>query len=94
MKILARKIKNLGQEVSEDDLIIMVLHNLPREYKSIVEILENKLGNGDLNILKVKERLINKYSKLKNGKKTSEMMWVSWLMKKDWKIISTDSKNP
>jgi len=69
MEILARKIKNFGHEVSEEDLIIMILHNLPKEYENIVEILENEMENDDLNLLKVKERLSNKYNKIKKLEK-------------------------
>jgi len=69
LEILCRKIKNLGQNVSEEDLILIILQNLPKEYENTVEILENELENEDLDLNKIKERLKNKYNKwMKNEK--------------------------
>jgi gag-polypeptide of LTR copia-type len=57
LEILARKIKSLGQHVTDEDLILIVLQNLPQEYDNTVEILENDLENDNLDLTKVKGKL-------------------------------------
>jgi len=67
---LRRKLEILGNSMSELDLIIHILHNLPPEYENTVEILENELENDALYLEKLKDKLRCKFERLnKDGTK-------------------------
>ena len=68
------KLKGLGQNISEEDMMVHILHNLPREYENTIEILEIELENGELDLNKMRERLRNKFSRMetKSNQETSE----------------------
>ena len=72
LEIICRKIKNLGQVVNEEDLMLMIFQNLPPEYENTVEILEIEFENGETDLQKVKERLNNRFNKLEKNKKIIE----------------------
>jgi hypothetical protein len=43
LEILRRRLEILGHKVSEMDLIIDIIHNLPREYEMTIQFIENEL---------------------------------------------------
>ena len=43
LEALRRKLEILGHKISEMDLIIHIMHNLPQEYETTVEFIENEL---------------------------------------------------
>jgi hypothetical protein len=52
---MQRKLQILGHQVTEMDIIIHILQNLPNEYENTVELLENDLENEVANLDSVKE---------------------------------------
>jgi hypothetical protein len=42
---MKRRLQILGHQMSEMDLIIHILQNLPKEYETTLELLENNLEN-------------------------------------------------
>jgi gag-polypeptide of LTR copia-type len=68
LETMKRKLEILGQGMSEMDLIIHILHNLPPEYENTQELLENELENDNVNLDKVKEKLRSKFERLRRNK--------------------------
>ena len=58
--------------IRDQDFFIHVLNTLPKEYESVVEALERKLGKGTLTMTKVKSELRSKYARVKIGKKANK----------------------
>ena len=52
-------------EISDEDFFIHVINTLPKEYESIVETLERKLGKGKLTLKTLKTELRSKYQRIK-----------------------------
>ena len=65
LELKNRKLEILGQKMSEMDLIIHILYNLPEEYKTTLELLENDLENDVATLDRVKEKLRTKFIRLK-----------------------------
>jgi hypothetical protein len=55
LEIMRRKLEILGHDISEMDLIIHILQNLPEEYKTTIEVLENDLESDIATLERVKE---------------------------------------
>ena len=56
----------MNHEISDDDLLIHVMHNMPKEYDNVVETMEDRNGiDSDdgkaLEITELRERLNRKY---------------------------------
>ena len=47
----------MGHSISDIDLIIHILHNLPEEYETTIELLENDLEDELASLDRVKEKL-------------------------------------
>jgi len=61
---MKRKLEIMGSPMSELDLIVHILHNLPTEYENTVEILENELENDSLDLEKLQDKLRSKFERL------------------------------
>jgi gag-polypeptide of LTR copia-type/Zinc knuckle len=57
------KLKGMGHEVSDKDMMVHIFHNLPKEYENTIEIMEIELENGELDLNKMRERLRNKFTR-------------------------------
>jgi gag-polypeptide of LTR copia-type len=77
LKILRRRLKILGHPISEMDLIIHIMHNLPDEYKTTVKFIENELENNSVTLDKVRERLRTKFERLNKSLERSEKALIS-----------------
>ena len=42
------KLKGMGHEVSDEDMMVHILHNLPKEYENTIEIMEIELKKGEM----------------------------------------------
>ena len=56
------KLKGMGQNVSNEDMMVHI-HNLPKEYKNTIKIMEIELENGELDLNKMREQLRNKFTR-------------------------------
>ena len=69
---MKRRLQILGHQMSEMDLIIHILQNLPKEYETTLELLENDLENDVATLDRVKEKLRTKFERLQRGKSMSD----------------------
>jgi hypothetical protein len=69
LEVLRRRMRACGHILTDDDVIIHIISNMPRDYDAICDQLENELGDEDLKkkitIQEIKNRLRNKFNKLK-----------------------------
>jgi gag-polypeptide of LTR copia-type/Zinc knuckle len=77
LEILRQRLAVLGHPVSEMDLIIHIVHNLPEEYENTVEFIQNELEDSEISLDKVKERLRMKFERLKTSSLKVEKALVS-----------------
>ena len=77
LEILRQRLAILGQAVSEMDLIIHIINNLPEEYENTVEFIQNELEGNAVSLEKVKERLRMKYERLCSLNIKSEKAFIS-----------------
>ena len=67
LEVIRQKLKNMNYIISDEDLIIHIINNLPRDYEAMTDQLEIELDNeeNEIGIADVKARLQNKYNNLK-----------------------------
>jgi hypothetical protein len=65
LEVLQRKLKNMGHIISEQDMMIHVINNLPKEYDAITDQLEVELDDEKIDMQVIQNRLRSKYNKLK-----------------------------
>ena len=71
LELKRRRLKTLGTTMEDDDMILHILNNLPKEYETVVELCEEDLSRGNINLATVKERIRARYNRLQ---KTNESM--------------------
>ncbi len=65
LEVLRIKLANIGSIMSDEDMIIHIVNNLPAEYEVVTDQLDSDLNkNANLDLERVKERL---YSKIHNA---------------------------
>jgi gag-polypeptide of LTR copia-type/Zinc knuckle len=69
---LQRKLLTLGHEVSDMDIVIHILQNLPKEYDTTTELLEYDLENNFASLDRVKEKLRARFDKLQRSNPTQD----------------------
>ena len=57
LELKRRRLKTLGANMEDDDVILHILNNLPKEYETVVELCEEDLSRGNINLSTVKERI-------------------------------------
>jgi Reverse transcriptase (RNA-dependent DNA polymerase)/gag-polypeptide of LTR copia-type len=68
LEVIRRQLKNMGNVITEEDMMIHIINNLPQEYDAITDQLEVELDSKkgyQLSVPKIKERLRNKFNKMK-----------------------------
>jgi len=61
---IRRRLVSLGHLISDVDLTIHILNNLPEDYENLIENLESDIETGNLDLDKLKSRLRAKYRRL------------------------------
>jgi hypothetical protein len=69
---MQRKLHILGHQVSEMDIIMHILKNLPNKYENTVELSDNDLENEVVNLDRVKEKIRSKFEKIQRSKVNTE----------------------
>ena len=64
LELKRRRLKTLGAVIDEDDLILHILNHLPKEYETVVELCEEDLSRGNINLNTVKERIRARFTRL------------------------------
>ena len=74
LEVIRKRMKKMSNEISDEDVMIHILNNLPEEYDTVVEAMERKLDNSvDLFTLRnLKNELMLKYNRIKKNKGISE----------------------
>lgn len=67
LELKRRRLKVLGTTVEDDDMILHILNNLPKEYETVVELCEEDLSRGNVNLGTVKERIRARYTRLQKA---------------------------
>jgi mannose-6-phosphate isomerase-like protein (cupin superfamily) len=62
--IMKRTLEILGHGITEMDIIIHILHNLPEEYETLIKLLENDLESDTAALERVKEKLRAKFNRI------------------------------
>jgi len=85
LELLKRKLEILGGPITEMDLIIHIFHNLPEEYETAIEFIENELENDTATLEKVKERLRTKFERIKKYHPSNERALINRDLSKKYK---------
>ena len=67
LQLIRRRLKVFGADISEDDLILHILNNLPKTYETTEEICEDDLTRGILTFESLRERLRAKFRRSKTS---------------------------
>jgi hypothetical protein len=67
LELKRRRLKTLGATIEDDDIILHILNNLPKEYETVVELCEEDLSRGNVNLQTVKERIRARYTRLQKA---------------------------
>jgi len=86
LELKRRRLKTLGVDISDEDLMLHILNNLTKEYDTTVELCEEELSGATvtLTLNKLKERLRAKFNRIKKLKEDSDEA-VALIMKKQFK---------
>ena len=84
LELKRRRLKTLGATMEDDDVILHILNNLPREYETVVELCEEDLSRGNINLATVKERIRARYSRLQKANDNPDEA-VALMMKSQFK---------
>ena len=74
LEVIRNRLKKMSNEISDEDMMIHILNNLPEEYNTVVETMERKLDDlvDPLTLSNLKNDLMLKYNKIKKNKEVSE----------------------
>jgi hypothetical protein len=65
--LMNTRLEGMGYKMSEMEIIVHILNNLPREYESVVEQIEGDLDIGlTVDLDKVKNKLRSKFGRIKS----------------------------
>ena len=67
LELKRRRLKTLGTTIEDDVIILHILNNLPKEYERVVELCEEDLSRGTVNLQTVKERIRARFSRLQKA---------------------------
>jgi hypothetical protein len=74
LELLRQRLKTLGVQVDDEDLVIHILNNLPSEYDSLVEAIEEDLNKGaadEVTVKRVRERIRARFRRMKQRQSES-----------------------
>ena len=88
LELKRRRLQNLGSTIEDDDLILHILNCLPKEYETVVELCEDDLSRGKIELSIVKERIRARYNRLQKIVEESDEA-VALMMKNQYKKACT-----
>ncbi len=83
LELKRRRVKTFGTTIEDNDLVIHILNNLPKECKTVVELCEEDLSKRNFNLQSVKERIRARYSRLQKTNESDEAIVL--MMKTQYK---------
>lgn len=75
LELLRQRLKSLKVTVEDEDLVIHILNNLPKEYDSLVEAIEEDLNKGadeEVTVKRVRERVRARFRRMQLRQKESD----------------------
>jgi len=74
LEVIRKRLKKMGNEISNDDMMIHIMNNLPQEYDTVVEAMERKLDDlvDPLTLRNLKNEILLKYNRIKKNKGMKE----------------------
>ena len=74
LEVIRKRLKKMSNEISDEDMMIHILNNLPEEYDTVVEAMERKLDDlvDPLTLRNLKNELMLKYKRIKKNKGVGE----------------------
>jgi len=68
LELKRRRLKVLGTEIVDEDLILHIINNLPKEYEMVIELCEEDLSKGILTLKDARERIRARFNRIKKAK--------------------------
>ena len=74
LELIRTRLKKMGSDIDESYIMIHIMNNLPSAYDNLIDSLEDKLGaiNDPLTLETLREKLSEKYEKIKMRKRFKE----------------------
>ena len=64
MELIRRRLQIMKSKIDKEDLMLQILNNLPREYKTVIELCEKELTKGTLTLATLKTRIRTRYQRI------------------------------
>ena len=88
LELKRRRLKTLGSTIEDDDLILHILNHLPKEYEMVIELCEDDLSRGKIELSTVKERIRARYNRLQKVEEEADEA-IALMMKSQFKKACT-----
>jgi hypothetical protein len=72
LELKRRRLKTLGTIIDDDDLILHILNNLPKEYETVVQLCEEDLTRGNADLQVVKDRIRARFNRILKANEASD----------------------
>ncbi|MFM8622588.1 MAG: hypothetical protein ACKOB3_04330, partial [Holophagaceae bacterium] len=72
LELLRRRLKTLGTDILDEDLMLHILNHLPKEYSTTIELSEEDISNSALTLKTLKERIRARYARLQKEQEESD----------------------
>ena len=54
MELIKRRLQIMKSNIDEEDLMLQIIHSLPKEYETVIELCEEELIEGSLTLATLK----------------------------------------
>ena len=85
MELIKRRLQIMKSNIDEEDLMLQILNNLPKEYETVIELCEEELTKGTLTLATLKTRIWAIYKRIVKDKEESDKN-VTLFSQKQFKV--------
>ena len=68
MELIKRRLQIMKSNIDEEDLMLQIFNNLPKEYETVIELCEEELTKGTLTLATLKTRIRTRYQRIVKNK--------------------------
>ena len=68
MELIKRRLQIMKSNIDEEDLMLQILNNLPKEYETVIELCEEELTKGTLTLATLKTCIRTRYQRIIKNK--------------------------
>ena len=72
MELTKRRLQIMKSNIDEEDLMLQIVNNLPKEYETVIELCEEELTKGTLTLAILKTRIRTRYQRIVKNKEELE----------------------